>query len=144
MQPEILAPAGSMDALKAAVHAGADAVYLGGNKFGARAYANNFDNTTLVEAIEYCHLYGVKVYLTINTLFRDAEISELFEYLHPLYQAGLDAVIVQDFGVMKYVHEVFPDLPIHASTQMTITTAMAYQLLKDTVLQELYRQESYQ
>lgn len=131
MQPEILAPAGSMDALKAAVHAGADAVYLGGNKFGARAYANNFDDTTLVEAIEYCHLYGVKVYLTINTLFRDAEISELFEYLHPLYQAGLDAVIVQDFGVMKYVHEVFPDLPIHASTQMTITTAMAYQLLKD-------------
>ncbi len=131
MRPEILAPAGSMEALKAAVRAGADAVYLGGNQFGARAYANNFDDAALVEAIEYCHLYGVKVYLTINTLFRDAEISALFDYLYPLYQAGLDAVIVQDFGVMKYVHTVFPDLPIHASTQMTITTSFAYQLLKD-------------
>ncbi len=131
MRPEILAPAGSMEALKAAVHAGADAVYLGGNQFGARAYANNFDDAALVEAIEYCHLYGVKVYLTINTLFRDAEILALFDYLNPLYQAGLDAVIVQDFGVMKYVHEVFHDLPIHASTQMTITTSLAYQLLKD-------------
>ncbi len=131
MRPEILAPAGSMEALKAAVHAGADAVYLGGNQFGARAYANNFDDAALVEAIEYCHLYGVKVYLTINTLFRDAEILALYDYLNPLYQAGLDAVIVQDFGVMKYVHTVFPDLAIHASTQMTITTSFAYQLLKD-------------
>ncbi len=131
MRPEILAPAGSMEAMKAAVHAGADAVYLGGDKFGARAYANNFDRAALIEAIEYCHLYGVKVYLTINTLFRNAEILELSDYLTPLYLAGLDAVIVQDFGVMRYVHEVFPDLAIHASTQMTITTGYAYSLLKD-------------
>lgn len=131
MRPEILAPAGSMDALKAAVHAGADAVYLGGNKFGARAYANNFDSTALIEAIEYAHLYGVKVYLTINTLFRNEEIMELKDYLEPLYETGLDAVIVQDFGVMDYVHTVFPDLPIHASTQMTITTAYAYEVLRD-------------
>lgn len=131
MRPEILAPAGSMEALKAAVHAGADAVYLGGDKFGARAYADNFDSAALIEAIEYCHLYGVKVYLTINTLFRNEEILELADYLKPLYLAGLDAVIVQDFGVMKYVHNVFPDLVIHASTQMTITTGYAYHVLKE-------------
>lgn len=131
MKPEILAPAGSMEALKAAVHAGADAVYLGGSRFGARAYADNFDDTALIQAIEYAHLYGVKVYLTINTLFRNEEIAQLFDYLSPLYQAGLDAVIVQDLGVMCYVHHNFPDLPIHASTQMTITTEYAYSLLKD-------------
>ncbi len=131
MKPEILAPAGSMEALKAAVHAGADAVYLGGSRFGARAYADNFDETALIQAIEYAHLYGVKVYLTINTLFRNEEIAQLFDYLSPLYQAGLDAVIIQDLGVMYYVHQNFPDLPIHASTQMTITTEYAYSLLKD-------------
>lgn len=131
MKPEILAPAGSMNALRAAVHAGADAVYLGGSRFGARAYADNFDETALIQAIEYSHLYGVKVYLTINTLFRNEEIDELFDYLSPLYQAGLDAVIVQDLGVMSYIHRNFSELPIHASTQMTITTEYAYELLKD-------------
>lgn len=131
MRPEILAPAGSLDAMKAAVHAGADAVYLGGSKFGARAYASNFNEDSLIEAIEYCHLYGVKVYLTINTLFRNEEISELFDYLKPLYEAGLDAVIVQDIGVMRYVHTHFPDLPIHASTQMTITTKFAFELISE-------------
>lgn len=131
MRPEILAPAGSMEAVKAAVHAGADAVYLGGSRFGARAYANNFEEAALIDAIEYSHLYGVKVYLTINTLFRNDEMEELFDYLSPFYQAGLDAVIVQDLGVMYYVHQNFPDLPIHASTQMTITTEYAYSLLKD-------------
>lgn len=130
-KPEILAPAGSVEALKAAVYAGADAVYLGGDRFGARAYANNFDKEALLEAIEYSHLYGVKVYLTINTLFRNDEIKELFDYLNPFYQMGLDAVIVQDLGVMYYVHHNFPDLPVHASTQMAITTEYAYTLLKD-------------
>ena len=130
-KPEILAPAGSMDALKAAVRAGADAVYLGGNMFGARAYADNFDEPSLIEGIEYCHLYGVKVYLTVNTLFRNDELQKLYEYLKPYYLVGLDAVIVQDLGVMKYIHDVFPDLPIHASTQMTITTPYSYMLLKD-------------
>lgn len=130
MKPEILAPAGSMAALKAAVYAGADAVYLGGDRFGARAYADNFNDAALVEAIEYCHLYGVKVYLTINTLFRNEEIRLLYDYLYPLYEAGLDAVIVQDLGVMKYVNQCFPGLPIHASTQMMITTRYAYSMLK--------------
>lgn len=130
MKPEILAPAGSMDALKAAVSAGADAVYLGGSKFGARAFADNFDETALIQAIEYCHIYGVKVYLTVNTLFRNEEIEELYDYLVPFYKAGLDAVIVQDLGVMLCIHRWFPELPIHASTQMTITTEYAYTLLK--------------
>lgn len=131
MKPEILAPAGSMEALRAAIHAGADAVYLGGSRFGARAYADNFDEAALLQAIEYSHIYGVKVYLTINTLFRNEEIHELFDYLSPLYRVGLDAVIVQDLGVIYYIHQNFPDLPIHASTQMTITTQYAYSLLKD-------------
>lgn len=131
VKPEILAPAGSMEALKAAVYAGADAVYLGGDRFGARAYAGNFNEEALIKAIEYSHLYGVKVYLTINTLFRNDEVQELFDYLNPFYQAGLDAVIVQDLGVMCYVHANFPDLPIHASTQMTITTKYAYSLIRD-------------
>lgn len=130
-KPEILAPAGSMEALRAAVGAGADAVYLGGNRFGARAYAHNFDEHTLIAAIEYCHLYGVKVYLTVNTLFRNEEIYELYDYLEPFYLAGLDAVIVQDFGVLEYIHKFFPDLPIHGSTQMNITTPYAYEFLKD-------------
>lgn len=130
-KPEILAPAGSMEALKAAVGAGADAVYLGGSMFGARAYADNFNEQSLIEGIEYCHLYGVKVYLTVNTLFRNEEISKLFNYIKPYYLAGLDAVIVQDLGVMKWIHECFPDLPIHASTQMTITTPYAFDMLKN-------------
>lgn len=131
MRPEILAPVGSMDALKAAVSAGADAVYLGGSKFGARAFADNFDETALIQAIEYCHIYGVKVYLTVNTLFRNEETEELYDYLEPFYKAGLDAVIVQDLGVMLCIHRWFPALPIHASTQMTITTEYAYVLLKE-------------
>ncbi len=130
MKPEILAPAGSMDALKAAIYAGADAVYLAGTKFGARAYADNFDESALIEAIKYSHIYGVKVYLTVNTLFRNDEIDELYDYILPYYEAGLDAVIVQDFGVLYYLHRYFPDLPIHASTQMTITCEYAYSVLK--------------
>ena len=130
-KPEILAPAGSIQALHAAVNAGADAVYLGGSRFGARAYAGNFDENELLEGIEFSHLHGVKVYLTVNTLFRNEEIEELYDYLLPYYKAGLDAVIVQDFGVMCFIHTHFPNLPIHASTQMTITTPYAYEILKD-------------
>lgn len=130
MRPEILAPAGSMEALRAAVQAGADAVYLGGSQFGARAYADNFTEASLIEAIEYAHIYGVKVYLTVNTLFRNEELLQLYDYLAPFYEAGLDAVIVQDFGAMKKIAEWFPKLPIHASTQMTVTTPYAYELLQ--------------
>lgn len=129
--PEILAPAGNMDALRAAVYAGCDAVYLGGEHFGARAYAGNFTQAELLEGIRFAHLYGVKVYLTVNTLFRNEEIDRLYSYILPLYEAGLDAVIVQDFGVLEYIHMHFPELSIHASTQMTITTKYAYDILKD-------------
>lgn len=121
-KPEVLAPAGSMASLKAAVHAGCDAVYMGGSYFGARAYADNPGETELLHGIEYCHLHGVKLYLTVNTLLKDRELQqELYSYLLPYYQAGLDAVIVQDVGVLRMLHRCFPDLPLHASTQMSLT-----------------------
>ena len=119
---EILAPAGGMDCLKAAVAAGADAVYVGGSMFGARAYANNFSEEELLEAIDYVHLHGKKLFMTVNTLLKEQELEEkLYAYLLPYYKRGLDAVIVQDVGVLRFVRKHFPDLPIHASTQMTIT-----------------------
>lgn len=124
MRPEveILAPAGSWDCLIAAINAGADAVYVGGSRFGARAFADNFTQERLLEAIDYVHLHGRKLYLTVNTLLKEQELNdELYQYLLPYYERGLDAVIVQDLGVLTYVRRYFPDLPIHASTQMTIT-----------------------
>lgn len=118
---EILAPAGSYESLKAAVSAGADAVYIGGTQFGARAYARNLTQEELEEAIDYVHIHGKKIYLTVNTLLKDREINELYEYLKPYYERGLDGVIVQDVGAALYIREYFPGLAIHASTQMTIT-----------------------
>ena len=122
--PEILAPAGSMESLKAAVAAGCDAVYMGGSKFGARAYAQNPEEDEMVAAIRYCHLYGVKLYMTVNTLLKEQELQSLPTFLRPYYEAGLDAVIVQDMGVLRVIHQCFPDLDIHASTQMTLTSGM--------------------
>ena len=130
MRAELLAPAGSMDSLKAAVRAGADAVYAGGARFGARAYADNFTEEQLLEAIDYCHLHGSRLYLTVNTLLKDSEIEELYDYLLPFYKQGLDAVIVQDIGVLRYIREAFPDLDIHASTQMTLCAAEGAELLE--------------
>ena len=109
---ELLAPAG-----------GADAVYVGGSMFGARAYANNFTEEELLEAIDFAHLRGVKVYLTVNTLIKNSEFSKLYDYLLVYYKRGLDAVIVQDLGVVKAIHEYFPSMEIHTSTQMTVTGA---------------------
>ncbi|BCJ95443.1 peptidase U32 [Anaerocolumna cellulosilytica] len=128
---EILAPAGSITSLKAAIHAGCDAVYIGGSKFGARAYADNFGQEELCQAIDYVHVHGKKVYLTINTLLKNKEIEkELYSYLHPYYEQGVDAVIVQDSGVLLFVHEHFPDFPIHASTQMSLTMGCGGDVLK--------------
>lgn len=128
---EILAPAGSYESLKAAVAAGADAVYIGGTRFGARAYADNLEEKTLLEAIDYVHLHGRKIYLTINTLLKELELrNELYEYLLPYYRQGIDAVIVQDIGVLQFVKEHFPDLSIHASTQMTITDVLGAKFLE--------------
>ncbi len=123
MRAELLAPAGTYESLKAAVTAGADAVYAGGARFGARAYAENFTEEALLKAIDFCHLHGSKLYLTVNTLLKDTEIEELYDYLLPYYREGLDAVIVQDIGVLKYIREAFPGLDIHASTQMTLCGA---------------------
>ena len=120
---ELLAPAGSLEILKGVIESGADAVYVGGSMFGARAYANNFTEEELLEAIDYAHLRGVKVYLTVNTLIKNSEFSKLYDYLLPYYKRGLDAVIVQDIGVVKAIHEYFPSMEIHTSTQMTVTGA---------------------
>ena len=118
---ELLAPAGNINIFKAVIEAGADAVYVGGSMFGARAYANNFDEEELLYAIDYAHLKGVKVYLTVNTLLKNDEIEKLYDYLLPFYKRGLDAVLVQDLGALKLIHDRFPDLAIHTSTQMTVT-----------------------
>jgi len=118
--PELLAPAGSPEALAAAVAAGADAVYLAGRRFGARHYAANFSDEELRSAIDYAHLHDVRVFVTVNTLVRDAELSDVARYLLWLYEAGADAVLVQDAGVASLAREIVPDLPLHASTQMTV------------------------
>ena len=128
---ELLAPAGSLLVCKAAVFAGADAVYMGGQKFSARAFAKSSvsEEDELLSAIEFCHLYGVKLFMTVNTLFKEKELQNLTEYLDPYVEAGVDAVIVQDLGVAKDLKEAYPDLPLHASTQMTANTREAVLLL---------------
>lgn len=128
---EVLAPAGSFQTFKAVIEAGADAVYVGGSRFGARAYADNFTEEELLEAIDYAHLRGKKVYLTVNTLLKNKEINDdLYDYLLPFYLKGLDAVLVQDFGALSYIHKAFSDLPIHTSTQMTVTGIEGVRLLQ--------------
>ena len=129
---EILAPAGSYESLEAAVLAGADAVYVGGNKFGARAFANNFSEEQMLEAIDFVHLHDRKIYMTVNTLLKEKEIeNELYQYIEPYYRQGLDAVIVQDLGVLSFLRQHFPDLPIHASTQMTVTNVLGAKFLEE-------------
>lgn len=132
MKPELLAPAGSYEALQAALIAGADAVYIGGSRFGARAYADNLDEKKLCRAIDEVHLCGKKIYLTVNTLLKQQELEkELYDYLKPYYMCGLDAVIVQDYGVLRCIRKWFPDLPVHCSTQMTITGPLGAKLLEE-------------
>lgn len=128
---EILAPAGNYECFHAAVTAGADAVYAGGPRFGARAYAENFTEEKLLQAIDYAHLHGRRFYLTVNTLLKDPEINGLYEYLAPLYLGGLDAVIVQDMGVFDLIRTYFPEMDIHVSTQMTVTAPEAAKFLKE-------------
>lgn len=129
---EILAPAGSIESMRAAINAGCDAVYIGGMKFGARAYANNLTEDMLLDAIDYAHVRGKQLYLTVNTLLKQEELEDsLYEYIRKYYEHGLDAVIVQDVGVMKFIHDNFPNLPIHASTQMTLTMAQGAEVLKE-------------
>ena len=120
--PELLAPAGSFEHLKAAVNAGADAIYMGGEKFGARAYAHNFSREDMIEALEFAHFHEKKLYLTVNTLMKERELfEELGDFLLPYYEHGLDGVIVQDLGAVRFIRNNFPGMEIHGSTQMTIT-----------------------
>ncbi|MEG0806484.1 MAG: U32 family peptidase [Lachnospiraceae bacterium] len=129
---ELLAPAGSLETFYAVINAGADAVYLGGTKFGARAYANNFTQEEMLLALDYAHLRGKKVFLTVNTLLKENELEQgLLPYLTPFYVNGLDAVIVQDLGVFSFIHSYFPKLAIHISTQMSICNTEGARLMHE-------------
>ena len=127
---ELLAPVGNMEALRAAIMAGCDAVYLGGKSFGARAFSKNFTNEEIVEAIKYCHLYGVKVYVTVNTLIYDDEVNSFLDYVMFLHKNNVDALIIQDFGMFDLVRKTFPNLELHASTQMHIHNLDGVQLME--------------
>lgn len=127
---ELLAPAGNYEAFIGAINAGADAVYLGGEKFGARAYADNFSSEEICRALQTAHFMGRKIYLTVNTLLKESEFEELYDYIRPFYEAGLDGVIVQDLGVFCYIRDHFKDLALHASTQMTLTGVRGAAFLK--------------
>ena len=120
-KPELLAPAGDYSCFRAALKAGADAVYIGGQKFGARAFAGNFSDEEVVEALKEAHFYGKKLYLTVNTLLKQEEIKQLPDFMEPFYKAGLDGVIIQDIGALSLLGNCFPGLELHASTQMTVT-----------------------
>jgi putative protease len=120
---ELLAPAGSMESLIAAINNGADAIYLGGNKFSARAYASNFDNETMQKAVDYAHSYNVKVHVTVNTILKQNELKEALKYVGYLYEIGVDALIIQDIGLISLIRDVYPDFELHASTQLTIHNA---------------------
>ena len=134
---EILAPAGSVERMRAAFAGGADACYIGGKSFGARAFADNPEEKELVEAIHYAHLHDKKLYMTINTLIKENEMKGLYNYVLPYYKAGIDAILVQDFGVLKFLRESFPDLSLHASTQMTVCDTGATRLLKQYGVERL-------
>lgn len=117
---ELLAPAGNMTCLKAAIEAGCDAVYLAGNLYGARSFAGNFSNDELIEAVKLCHLYGVKMYVAVNTIIYERQIESFLEFIRFLYKINVDAVIMQDLGMIDLVRKKFPNLEVHASTQMHI------------------------
>ena len=147
---ELLAPAGSFQSVVAAVNAGADAVYMGGRRFGARAYADSAQaegKDMVMEAIRYCHLFSVKLYMTVNILFKDDELKELFSYIKPYYEAGVDGLIMQDLGAVRRIRAMFPDLEVHASTQQTITSvagarmAQRFGMTRAVVSRELSLQE---
>ena len=130
-KPELLAPAGKFDCFNAAVNAGADAIYLAGKEFGARASAENFTQDEIIKALDIAHLHDRKIYLTLNTLIKEREWERIEPFLRPLYDNGLDGVIIQDLGLISFLKEEFPLLPIHASTQMSVTGPYAANLLKD-------------
>ncbi|WP_297519190.1 U32 family peptidase [uncultured Clostridium sp.] len=134
---ELLAPAGSMESMIAAINKGADAIYLGGDKFSARAYATNFDKPMMEKAVDYAHSYGLPVYVTINTLIKQSEFNEAIDYIGFLYRTGVDAIIIQDTGILNRVREVYPGLEIHASTQMSVHNAEGAQFFTENGFQRI-------
>ena len=128
-KPELLSPAGNMECLKAAIEAGCDAVYLGGYKFGARTFAGNFTNEEMIEAVNYAHLYGVKIYVTVNTLIYENEVEEFMEYIYFLYRINVDALIIQDIGMFDLIRKTYPNFELHASTQMHLHNIEGIKLL---------------
>ena len=136
-KPELLSPAGNFDSLKAAIHGGCDAVYLGGKLFGARAFSNNFSNEELIEAINYAHLYGIKVYVTVNTLIYENEVDKFMDYVDFLYKNNVDALIIQDIGMMDLIRKTYPLLELHASTQMHIHNLEGVKLVESLGLKRV-------
>ena len=134
---EILSPAGSPEAVRAAVCAGANAIYLGYGAFNARRNARNFTEEEVAEAVSYCHLRGVKVYVTLNTLVGDREMAAAAEHAVHASRIGVDAVLVQDLGVTRMLRQVAPDLPVHSSTQMSI--ALACSMIREQLHSRGYR-----
>lgn len=134
---EILSPAGSFEALSAAVHYGADAVYAGGSRFNARRHAQNFSDEALEEAVDFCHLHGVKFYLCCNTLVKENEYEEAMQLIRHAYRIGVDALIMQDLGLIERVRQELPDFPIHGSTQMTVVNSGGVKLLEELGLQRV-------
>ena len=130
-KPELLSPAGNMDCLMAALAGGCDAVYAGCDRFGARAYAGNFTPEEFVEAIDRMHIFGKKIYLTLNTLIKPEEFKDIHDFVKPFHEAGLDGVIVQDMGVIRLLNTEFKGMEIHASTQMSVSSKYGARLLKD-------------
>ena len=135
-EPEILAPAGNMDALVGAIKGGADAVYLGVDEFNARQGATNFSEGELEDAIELAHSYGLSIYLALNIPIKQNEIQEALDILDDAYSMGIDAVIMRDLGLISYVHNLYPDLPIHASTQMTVHNTAGVKFLENMGVRE--------
>ncbi|WP_352403291.1 peptidase U32 family protein, partial [Kandleria vitulina] len=128
---ELLAPAGDFESLKAAIANGANAIYLGGNAFSARAFAKNFNRDELEEAVKYAHLRGVKIHVTINILYKDEEFTHLFDYIDFLYKIQVDALLIQDIGLLKAVRARYPDFEVHVSTQMTVNTLEALRYFEE-------------
>ena len=128
---ELLAPAGNEDALRAAVQSGADAVYIGGPKFGARRSAKNFSIESIKQQADYCHLYGVDLHVAVNTLIKEKELGEVVDYVRELNDAGVDALIIQDIGAAELIRKAVPDMALHASTQMTVTSLEGVKYLED-------------
>ncbi|MBO4749886.1 MAG: U32 family peptidase [Lachnospiraceae bacterium] len=129
-QVELLSPAGNAESFYGAINAGADAVYLAGDRFGARAYADNFSTEELIKCLRYANLLHKKIYLTVNTLLKEEELESLPAFLRPFVEEGLGGVILQDFGVLRCIREAFPELPLHASTQMSVTGENGAKFLK--------------